>query len=143
MNWDLIKKSEKLKTDMEAVGLIIMQPFYEEYGMNFLKLSILTEASTVENLTLNALSQSVGKATANMSVVVTTLVNDGYLKKVASAYDRRVTYIHITKKGKQIVEKSHKFLMDRYAQVMDDDDSEILELIKAQEKYLAKLRQIK
>ena len=143
MNWDLIKKSEKLKVDMRAMELIIMQPFYEEHEMNFLKLSILTEAITVENLTLNTLSQNVGKATANLSVVVTVLVNEGYLKKVSSAYDRRVTYINITKKGEQLVEKSHKFLLNRYAQVMDDDDKEIMELIHAQEKYLAKLRQIK
>jgi len=142
MNWDLIKKSEKLKVDMQMTTLMIMQPFYEEHGMNFLKLAILSEADSVENLTLNVLAQSVGKATANLSVVVTTLVNDGYLKKVASGYDRRVTYIHITKKGKNIVEKSHDFLLSRYAQTMEND-TEIIELIHAQENYLAKLRQIR
>ncbi|MDF9824255.1 DNA-binding MarR family transcriptional regulator [Breznakia sp. PF5-3] len=138
MNWELIKKSEKLRADMQSAGMVIMQPFYEKHGMNYLKLAIISEAEENDNLTLNALSRSVSKATANMSVVVTHLVNDGYLKKVPSAYDGRVTYIQLTKKGKKLLEASHDYVVEKYSDIMDGD-KELQDLIEASEAYLAKI----
>ncbi len=138
MEWELIRESEKLKADIQTAGLSLMQPFYEKYGMNFLKISVITEAEMNENLTLNVLAQNVNKAAANMSVIVTNLVKEGYLKKVTSTYDRRVTYIQITDKGREMLQKSRYFIIKRYESVMSDGQ-EIKDLIDAAGTYLNKL----
>lgn len=132
MDVSLIEKCERLSSEMNELGFLLMRPFYEEYGINYLKLSILREILDSDALTLNVLANRLSKAAANLSVVITTMEEEGYIKRVRSVNDGRVMFIRATDKGRDVSAASYKFIVKVYGNIFKDS-SEMENLVQALE----------
>ncbi|OCN05181.1 hypothetical protein A4S06_02015 [Erysipelotrichaceae bacterium MTC7] len=142
IQWEVIRESEKLKAEITAVSQQLLQPFYEKFRTNALQLSILNEAEANPNLTLNTLASVLNRAATNLSVKVTAMVKDDLLKKVVANHDRRIIYIQPTAKGLDLIKKSREFIIKRY-ELVDDDDTDIRNLVSSATVYLDKLLEAK
>ncbi|MDH6368074.1 MULTISPECIES: MarR family winged helix-turn-helix transcriptional regulator [unclassified Breznakia] len=142
IQWEVIRESEKLKSEISAVSQQILQPFYEKFRTNALQLAILNEAESNPNLTLNSLAATLNRAATNLSVKVTAMVKDDLLKKVVANHDRRIIYIQPTAKGLDLIRKSRSFIIKRY-EMVDEDDTDIQNLVAASTIYLDKLLEAK
>ncbi|MDF9824643.1 DNA-binding MarR family transcriptional regulator [Breznakia sp. PF5-3] len=138
MDVTLIEKCERLSAETNELAFALMRPFYEEYGINYLKLSVLREISKSDSITLNMLANKLSKAAANLSVVITTMEEEGYVKRTRSVNDKRITFIQIDKKGKEISEKSYNYIAEVFDNVLSNGN-ELDVLVKALEDYRDKL----
>lgn len=84
-----------------------------------------------KNLTQLAEMSAVSLPT--MSGTVKTLVNDGYVERIRSQEDRRVTLLEITPDGRALLEAIGQKIVARVAQLLHDFDQE--ELAQIQEGF--------
>lgn len=80
-----------------------------EYGMDHLIpshgniLTVLYESN--EKLTMGQIAKKIGKDKSTVTPLIEKLLKLGYIEKVRSEEDKRITYIILTKKGKQLESK--------------------------------------
>jgi len=139
MDRNLVEKCEHLTVETQELGMMVMRPFYEEYKINYLKLSILREISESNSITLNTLSQILGKAAANLSVVISEMEKEDMVERVRSVNDRRVTFIHLKEKGKMISDASYTHVTRVFDKIFKDGEI-FEELIDVLERYKEKLQ---
>lgn len=56
-------------------------------------------------LTMSQIAEKIGKDKSTVTPLIYKLLNLGYISKVKSEYDKRITYIILTDKGKQLESK--------------------------------------
>ncbi|MCD7036160.1 MarR family transcriptional regulator [Metabacillus sp. GX 13764] len=73
-------------------------------------------------------------ASGSITYVVDKLEQKGYLARKACAKDRRVTYAHITEKGKELMEEifpSHQEKIDEMFNVLSEEEkTQLIDLLK-------------
>lgn len=73
-------------------------------------------------------------ASGSITYVVDKLEQKGYLARKACAKDRRVTYAHITEKGKELMEEifpSHQEKIDEMFNVLTEEEkTQLIDLLK-------------
>lgn len=100
----------------------------------------MAEFTTLETLynkgpqTVRQISNGVLIKFGSITYVIDKLVKKEYVERINSTEDRRVVYIHITKKGKKVMDAvfpQHKKAIERMFQDVSDFDKEmIIEVLK-------------
>ncbi|MDQ0361755.1 MarR family winged helix-turn-helix transcriptional regulator [Breznakia pachnodae] len=139
MDRNLVEECEQLTIETQELGMMIMRPFYERHKINYLKLSVLREVSQSNSITLNTLSQKLGKAAANLSVVISEMEKDNLVQRVRSVNDRRVTFIQPKDKGKKISDLSYEHIAKAFSDIFGEGEI-FEELIDVLERYKEKLQ---
>ncbi|WP_297523240.1 MarR family transcriptional regulator [uncultured Clostridium sp.] len=87
-----------------------------------------------EALTMNQIAKRTSKDKSTITVLVNKLYKLGYIEKVKSTKDNRVTYIVLTKKAQDIKDKYIKICRNLnqtvYADFSDDEKEVFLTLLK-------------
>lgn len=131
-----IEEVELLSCRIQDTAMALMASFFEKYKISYIELRVIRLCDAHDKMTLNKLSESLNKAAANLSVIVTKLSKSHILKKKISKVDKRITYIEITDKGRKISKESYEHFFDL---VNDDLGDELDELIQSLKKYDKKL----
>lgn len=139
MDRNLVEQCEQLTMETQELGMMIMRPFYERHKINYLKLSVLREVSQSNSITLNTLSQKLGKAAANLSVVISEMEKENLVQRVRSVNDRRVTFIQPKDKGKKISDLSYEHIANAFSDIFGEGEI-FEELIDVLERYKEKLQ---
>lgn len=139
MDRNLVEQCEQLTIETQELGMMIMRPFYERHKINYLKLSVLREVSQSNSITLNTLSQKLGKAAANLSVVISEMEKENLVQRVRSVNDRRVTFIQPKDKGKKISDLSYEHIAKAFSDIFGEGEI-FEELIDVLERYKEKLQ---
>ena len=88
--------------------------------------------------TLSELAQELGVSRPSVTAAVAKLVDAGFVVKVASDEDRRVTHVHLAKKGRHVVmlhDKVHQSVADLFTKTLNT--RELQELIRMLNKVIA------
>ena len=112
-------------------------------GSDFAELSMrqlhyLDLVNRLGHPTLSELAQELGVSRPSVTAAVAKLVQAGFLVKVASDEDRRVTHVHLAKKGRYIVmlhDKVHQSVADLFTKTLNK--RELQELIRMLNKVIA------
>ena len=80
-----------------------------------------------ESLMISEVSEILNISLPNCSRYVKTAIEDGYLKKQIDLEDKRIYYISLTEKGKNIVESTLSNFSDDMSQQLLDLDFKTLE----------------
>ncbi len=86
----------------------------------------------MKNPTLGELAEKLGLSKPSITVIVENLVRNGYIEKVKSDADRRVSHIHLGDKGKtiaQLHEKIHSKIESFLTKSLDNDEVEHLTIL--------------
>lgn len=87
-----------------------------------------------KKLTMKEIAKKIGKDKSTVTSLVNKLINLGYLKKEQSTVDRRVTYISLTEKARDIEGKfnfiSSQVKETAYKDFTDEEKKEFLRLLR-------------
>lgn len=87
-----------------------------------------------KKLTMKEIAKKIGKDKSTVTSLVNKLINLGYLKKEPSTADRRVTYISLTEKARDIEGKfnfiSSQVKETAYKDFTDEEKKEFLRLLR-------------
>lgn len=87
-----------------------------------------------KKLTMKEIAKKIGKDKSTVTSLVNKLINLGYLKKEQSTVDRRVTYISLTEKARDIEGKfnfiSSQVKETAYKDFTDEEKEEFLRLLR-------------
>lgn len=87
-----------------------------------------------KKLTMKEIAKKIGKDKSTVTSLVNKLINLGYLKKEQSTVDRRVTYISLTEKARDIEGKfnfiSSQVKETAYKDFTDEEKGEFLRLLR-------------
>ncbi|WP_278683074.1 MarR family winged helix-turn-helix transcriptional regulator [Paraclostridium bifermentans] len=87
-----------------------------------------------KKLTMKEIAKKIGKDKSTVTSLVNKLINLGYLKKEQSTVDRRVTYISLTEKYRNIEGKfnfiSSQVKETAYKDFTDEEKEEFLRLLR-------------
>jgi len=91
--------------------------------------------------TLSELAQELGVSRPSVTAAVTKLMEAGFVAKVASDEDRRVSHVHLAKKGHRIV-KLHDAVPQSVADLFTNalNKRELRELVRMLNKVIIRLR---
>lgn len=85
-------------------------------------------------LSMNEISKLIGKDKSTVTLLVNKLSKLGYVKKEKCKEDKRITYVIITTKGKEIEEKfddiSKEVYLTAYKNFSDEEKKLLLKLLK-------------
>jgi DNA-binding MarR family transcriptional regulator len=87
-----------------------------------------------KNLTMKEISQKIGKDKSTVTSLVNRLITLGYIEKEKCTKDKRVTYIRLTQKARDI-EGSFNFISSQvketaYSNFTEDEKKEFLRLLR-------------
>jgi len=85
--------------------------------------------SAHEGCDISTFATNVGVSQPTATVTVDRLVDAGYITRTPCTNDRRVTRLHLTDKGRDIVERSkqaHRAIMAPYVERLSKDEQETL-----------------
>lgn len=136
----LLGKITSLTQHNTELSSLLMLLFYEEHGITDLKLKVLEVISDHDTITLNTLAKKLFKASANLSVVITEMEEEEFLKRVKSNTDGRIMYIRILPKGTKIYELYSKQVSNIFTKVLGNGD-ELEKLVEALTNYNQKLNE--
>jgi len=91
--------------------------------------------------TLSELAQELGVSRPSVTAAVTKLMEAGFVAKVASDEDRRVSHVHLAKKGHRIVklhDAVHQSVADLFTNALNK--RELRELVRMLNKVIIRLR---
>ncbi|MBI4733279.1 MAG: MarR family transcriptional regulator [Rubrobacteridae bacterium] len=78
---------------------------------------------------ISTFASNVGVSQPTATVTVDRLVDAGFITRTACTNDRRVTRLHLTNKGRDVVERSkqaHRAIMAPYIERLSKDEQETL-----------------
>lgn len=91
-----------------ASRLQILCEGFDELNKNTVltsKLKVLLELSKSEKVTPNKLSEKLGMAKSNLTILCNSLVKDKLVDKIKDEFDGRAIYFTMTKKGEELLEE--------------------------------------
>ena len=94
----------------------------------------------METLTISELAEHLKVAKPTVTVALEKLERDGFIKKVSSTEDRRVSHVHLTEKGLRISDL-HDEIHQGYAQIFEKalDMQEVDQLVVLMNKVIKHL----
>jgi DNA-binding MarR family transcriptional regulator len=106
-------------------------PLLEQTGLTRLRFAIVHLASQQAPLTLTELTKLLDMPKSNVTYHVDWLEEAGYVARQASADDRRVTYLAVTPKGMEVVERLPAMIKARVARFAESVSPEELSAMDA------------
>ncbi|MCD8190764.1 MAG: MarR family transcriptional regulator [Clostridiales bacterium] len=92
---------------------------YGKQNLTFPQTLVLTLLDSDGPMPISALARATGSANSTISGVVDRLENAGLLRRVRSEQDRRVIFVEVTDKYREIQEESHNYALSRFSRSMD------------------------
>lgn len=128
--------NHKVKSILKQV--MIFNDFYEEVihssivknqdnAVSKLEFKLLHTVYRHERLMISEVSEILNISLPNCSRYVKTAIEDGYLQKQIDLEDKRVYYISLTEKGRNIVESTLSSFSEEMANHLNDLDFKTLE----------------
>ena len=128
--------NHKIKSILKQV--MIFNDFYEEViqssmvknqdtAVSKLEFKLLHTVYRHERLMISEVSEILNISLPNCSRYVKTSIEDGYIKKQIDLDDKRIYYISLTEKGKNIVETTLNGFSDEMSNQLLDLDFKMLE----------------
>jgi DNA-binding MarR family transcriptional regulator len=115
---DLIEKILEETLDQSDFGDLTAQQ------LQYLKVLV-----KMKNPTLTELAREIGLSKPTVTVLIDKLTEKGYVKRVHSDEDRRVTHLYIDKKGKKInvlLEIAHERMAEKIRSGLNETETAIL-----------------
>jgi MarR family transcriptional regulator, 2-MHQ and catechol-resistance regulon repressor len=106
----------------------------QRYGLNPTEFAVLELLYHKGDQPLQQIGGKILLASGSMTYVIDKLEKKEYLRRVACAEDRRVTFAQITDRGKKLIEQvfpSHQNEIDRIMSVLSEEEKDTaIELLK-------------
>lgn len=115
----LIVAIGKLSTQQKQVRDILPQMNQSESGIFFAMLQIKAEKQDTELFSLSELNSYLDYTRPNLSQTVNKLEDKNLVERVILKDDRRVTYIKLTDKGKEMLRCKYDTIVDRMNKIKD------------------------
>lgn len=107
----------------------LMQVKIQEYGLTFGQLHLLMLVKKNPDLNQNQLALEMKFTKGAMSTVVKKLINLKLLEQIQLASDMRINRLHITDKGKSIIEDYQENLIKVYEDIFSGfDENQLIQL---------------
>ncbi|WP_456276325.1 MarR family transcriptional regulator [Bacillus sp. AK128] len=124
---NLYRVAQGLKNKME-------QEVLSEYGLSWTAFSMLYDLWIWESVETKKLAESSGVSKATVSNITKTLENKELCFRKTDNRDRRITYVALTDKGKQVMEqlypRFHKGEVEIVASLSTNEQIEITKLLR-------------
>ena len=101
----------------------------EAAGLSARQLEYIDIINKLDNPSLGEIAKVLELSKPSVTNIVNTLVKKGYIKKFQSDEDRRIFHVHLSNKGRKLVEmhnQTHNMIADLFRNNLDADDLEIL-----------------
>jgi MarR family transcriptional regulator, 2-MHQ and catechol-resistance regulon repressor len=106
----------------------------QRYGLNPTEFAVLELLFHKGDQPLQQIGGKILLASGSMTYVIDKLEKKDYIRRVACAEDRRVTFAQITEKGKKLIEQvfpAHHNEIDRIMSVLSEEEKDTaIELLK-------------
>ncbi len=106
----------------------------QRYGLNPTEFAVLELLFHKGDQPLQQIGGKILLASGSMTYVIDKLEKKDYIRRVACAEDRRVTFAQITEKGKKLIEQvfpAHHNEIDRMMSVLSEEEKDTaIELLK-------------
>lgn len=106
----------------------------QRYGLNPTEFAVLELLFHKGDQPLQQIGGKILLASGSMTYVIDKLEKKEYIRRVACAEDRRVTFAQITEKGKKLIEQvfpAHQNEIDRIMSVVSDEEKSLaIEVLK-------------
>ena len=106
----------------------------QRYGLNPTEFAVLELLFHKGDQPLQQIGGKILLASGSMTYVIDKLEKKDYIRRVACAEDRRVTFAQITENGKKLIEQvfpAHHNEIDRIMSVLSDEEKDMaIELLK-------------
>ena len=106
----------------------------QRYGLNPTEFAVLELLFHKGDQPLQQIGGKILLASGSMTYVIDKLEKKDYIRRVACAEDRRVTFAQITEKGKKLIEQvfpAHQNEIDRIMSVLSDEEKDMaIEVLK-------------
>lgn len=118
-------------SDIRELGRNFILTELLKNGVNDLDVShghILTLLYYNEKLQMKELSQKIKRGKSTVTVLISKLLKNGYIKKEQSSIDKRIFYISLTEKSKKlrpIFFKISRELNLKFSTILTDEESQI------------------
>jgi DNA-binding MarR family transcriptional regulator len=120
-----------VKSDADRVGITVVQ------------LKALYQLSTSPNIGLGELAEKLRLTNSTVSGVIDRLVHSELVERVVPPENRRSVSIHLTEKGKSLLDKlysSDSIFIKKLNEVLDLPEEEIAHLLRLHKLVLSKLK---
>jgi len=121
----------------------IMQNYLDETGVYHAQYRLLLAISHNENASQNDIAKLMDVSAATIAVSLKKLEKGGYINREIDEKDNRLNKIHITEKGKQVVEQSKKIFeaVDQkvFQGITDEEKAALINLLQKLNNNLSKI----
>ncbi|MDB4885025.1 MAG: putative MarR family transcriptional protein [Gemmatimonadetes bacterium] len=84
----------------------LLPPLQRDFGLTESQLGVLEALHHLGPLAQGQICQKILKSGSNVTTVVDNLERDGLVRRVRDADDRRVQVVHLTEKGRELIERA-------------------------------------
>lgn len=97
-------------------------------------LHVLRQIKPEEALTLSELCQRAGMENSNVTSVIDSFVDRGFVQRQRDLKDRRIVRVSLSEQGEEFrnraVEKHDRFICDLYGNLTDDEMKKLMDIAK-------------
>ncbi|MBI0579134.1 MarR family transcriptional regulator [Neobacillus cucumis] len=114
----------------------------DKLGLTTVQLKAIYKLATNPNISLGELAEKLRMTNSTASNVIERLVQMGLVERVIPPENRRVVSIHLTEKGKMILDQFHSsdsLFIKKMNDVLDLPEEDVTELLRLQKIVLQKL----
>jgi MarR family 2-MHQ and catechol resistance regulon transcriptional repressor len=102
----------------------LLPPLQRDFGLTESQLGVLEALHHLGPLTQGQLCQKILKSGSNVTTVVDNLERDGLVRRVRDTDDRRVQVVHLTEKGRELIQRAFPAHAGRITALMGTLSSE-------------------
>ncbi|WP_026576143.1 MarR family winged helix-turn-helix transcriptional regulator [Bacillus sp. UNC438CL73TsuS30] len=114
----------------------------DKLGLTTVQLKAIYKLATNPNISLGELAEKLRMTNSTASNVIERLVQMGLVERVIPPENRRVVSIHLTEKGKSVLDQFHSsdsIFINKMNDVLDLPEEDVSELLRLQKIVLQKL----
>lgn len=115
----------KLVRGTNSLLSALLPPLQRDFGLTESQLGVLEALLHLGPLTQGQICEKILKSGSNVTTVVDNLERDALVQRVRDAGDRRVQVVHLTEKGKELIERAfpaHSARITRLMQALSADE---------------------
>jgi MarR family transcriptional regulator, 2-MHQ and catechol-resistance regulon repressor len=108
----------KLNRSVIAVQGRLLPPLQRDFGLTESQIAVLEAIKHLGPLQQGELCQKILRSGSNVTTVVDNLERDGLVQRTRDEADRRVQVVHLTEKGRELVDRALPVHVDRITRTM-------------------------
>ena len=108
----------KLSRSVNAVQARLLPALQKEFGLTESRIAVLEALVHLGPLTQGELCRKILRSGSNVTTVVDNLERDGHVRRERYANDRRIQIVHLTDKGRALLEEALPVHVARIAETM-------------------------